>query len=245
VVKGGNFKIRILADGLSADKTVQRFLSLQRSGQYSELRIVQKGRGSKYRITGYKWPSKSARRKLNIGKARWNPNAEKGPTDNQVLFGQRGKTKVGWIHRETPTRYEITYKSGPHSRTVWRKKNLVKFVKTGRRGKVPTKNVCPKTANTSKTAAVKKAVKISKEFFQFKPRKIKKVKFNSPKALTHLGECSQVNYINDKFDGKFREYFHEFENKPQLFAADRPQPNGSQMLLIIGKFKIKKEGITG
>ena len=82
-------------------------------------------------------------------------------------------------------------------------------------------------------------------YLHFYAVKIKNVKWEKPKALTHLGECSQVNYINDKFDGKLREYYHEFKNRPQLFASDRPQPDGSEMLLIIGKFKIRKEGITG
>lgn len=55
---------------------------------------------------------------------------------NQVKFGQRGRTKMGWIHRSTPTRYLIWFEEDGKQKTVWRSKDMVTFVKTGRRGKV-------------------------------------------------------------------------------------------------------------
>lgn len=237
--KTGNFTLRTIAKNLSAEKFAHRFLALQRSGQYSELRGIQ--RGKKFNIVGYKWPSKTVRRKLNIGRARFNPSAASGPTPNQVYFGQRGKIKTGWINKETPTRYLITYKDGHQTRNVWRKKSSVTFVmKKGR------KNPCKKYANPNgNSAVIKRAVKISKKFHRLPPRRITHHRIKMPRALIHLGECSQVNYVTDKWDEQTREYSHKFENKADLFASDRPQPDGRQMLMIIGKFKIESAGITG
>lgn len=95
--------------------------------------------------------------------------------------------------------------------------------------------------------ALKLALEKSEEFFGFKPRYIKKAKIDWPKSLVQIGAAAQVDYISDKFDGKVRRYFHEFEGEdlPLIFAAPEPQPNGENMLVIVGKFKIESEGIIG
>jgi len=375
---GANFKIRTLAKDLSPEKCTYRFLALQRSGNYSELRIVQQGRGQRYSITGYKWPTRKARRAWGVGKsnpkifkvgtpviirvpgsmdkalrkgetgivvdpkgyvdqrtaaemealgwvpvmyatkpalqnlsvryfpasqltvAPWwrknpapcrlgenidaellkiqfrlteiyyliadkrdyftaatalipvirkiyqlrgysdNPTTKYGPTANQVIFSQRGKRKVGWIHKATPTRYEVAYKDGPRLKTVWRKKNLVAFQATDRRGKV--KNDCPGRANPE---AIARAAGLSETFHGFKPRYLKHRRIDWPQALTQIGHLVQVDYLSDKFDGKMRRYYHEFDAPVNLYADADAQPGGNNILIALGKFKIKKEGITG
>lgn len=237
--RSGNFTLRKIALAVPAHQAAHRFASLQRSGQYSELRFIQRGK-SAFDIVGYKWPDKGTRRKLNIGRARINPTPAGDATPNQVLFGMRGKTKVGWINRSTPTRYEITYKSGAQTRTVWREKSKVKFQATGKRGKV--KNACPKNANPS---PVHEAAKLSEQFHGAAPRKVRSVFIRWPKAFMRIGQCAQVDYISDKFDGKVRQYFHKFEKPAELFSDTKPQADGSMIMLIRGKFRIKPEGITG
>lgn len=239
--KTGNFTLRKVAVGVPAEKAAHRFAALQRSGQYSELRFIQRGK-SKFDIVGYKWPDKGVRRKLKIGGAAKNPSPKGNATPNQVLFGQNGRTKVGWINRETPTRYQVTYKDGAQTRTVWRRKDKVKFQTTGKRGKV--RNVCPKEANPV-AGHLAKAVKLSETFHGFRARRVRNVKVNWPKALTLIGDCARVDYVCDKFDGKLRHYFHEFEGPCVLLAGADPQPDGDNLLLIKGKFKIKAEGLIG
>jgi len=239
--KTGNFTLRTLADKLSADEATPRFLALQRSGQYSELRILQKGK--QFRIVGYKWPDKSVRRKLNIGRARINPTPEHGPTSNQVYFQFRNKRLVGWINREMQTRYEITYKVGDQTRTLFRPKNAVMFVKTGKRGKVNPTGQCSKRKNPD--PALEKALIRSEEFHGLPPRHVKHTDITFPKALVLIGDCAQIDYISDKFDGKLRRYFHEFDHDCQVFTGEKPQPDGSNLLIIKGRFKIKPEGIIG
>jgi hypothetical protein len=63
--------------------------------------------------------------------------------------------------------------------------------------------------------------------------------------LVGIGDAAQINYVSDKFDGEVREYFHKFGPGVEVFAADQPQPDGRELLVIIGKFKIKPEGIVG
>lgn len=100
-------------------------------------------------------------------------------------------------------------------------------------------------------AAISKALRLalekSEEFFGFKPRYIKKAAIEWPKSLVQIGAGARIDYISDKFDGKVRLYYHEFEGKdlPLVFAAPEPQKNGENMLIIVGKFQIEKDGIIG
>lgn len=242
--KSANFTLRKIAVNVPAEKAAHRFAALQRSGQYSELRFIQRGK-SAFDIVGYRWPDKGARRKYNIGRARKNPAAGR-ITSNQVLFGSRGKTLVGWINRETPTRYEITYKDGATTRTLWRRKDKVKFQATGRAGKLPkTPNRCPKQANPTTNGELIDAARLSEKFHGFKPRRISQANITWPRALVRIGACAQVDYVSDKFDGKLRQYYHEFEKACHVYAFPRPQADGSNALLIVGKFKIDKDGLIG
>lgn len=243
--KTGNFTLKKIATGIPAHSAAHRFAALQRSGQYSELRFIQRGKSS-FDIVGYRWPDKGLRRKLKIGRARKNPIQAGATTPNQVLFGMRGKTIVGWINQETPTRYQITYKHGAQTRTVWRDRTKVKFMRSGKYGKpLPlSRNNCPKTANP-KDKGIQAATALSESFHGFKARNVHKVKIEWPRAMALLGQCVQVDYVSDKFDGKIRQYFHEFEKPAFVLAAPGSQPDGDGLLVIKGKFKIKPEGITG
>lgn len=237
--RSGNFTLKSLASRLTAERCTLRMLAFQRSGQYSEMRIIQKGKT--FTIMGYKWPSKTARRRLGIGRTKKNPTPTGRATPNQVLFGQRGKTLVGWINRETPTRYEITYKVGSTTRTVWRHKTKVTFQATDKKGRV--RNNCEKKANPSKALAG--ALKLSERFHGFKPRHVRHIDIRSPRALMHVGACAQLDYISDKVDGRLRQYFHEFENPCEVFADPKPQRDGSTVLIIKGGFKLDDRGIIG
>lgn len=102
-----------------------------------------------------------------------------------------------------------------------------------------------KFANPNKNKSLKKAVKLSRKFYGFDPRKIKKVNITWPRALVSIGAAAQINYISDKFDGKMREYFHNFENKAVVYVGDTPQKDGTSLIIIHGNFKIKPDGIVG
>lgn len=234
----GNFTLRRIAKAVPADKAAHRFTALQRSGQYSELRLIQRGK-SAFDIVGYKWPDKGVRRSLNIGRARKNPNQAGATTPNQVKFGSHGKTKVGWINRETRTRYQISYKVGTALRHVWRLKDKVKFVLTGRKGKI--RNSCPKTANNPTTDALR----ASAMFHGLEPRHLKKQFYTWPKSLSAIGACVRLEYLSDKFDGKRRVYYHDFGKGARIAFDPKQQPNGDSLIIIRGPFKLKAEGITG
>ena len=327
--KTGNFTLRKIVAACPAHLTAHRLAALQRSGQYSELRLIQRGK-SAFDIVGYRWPDKGTRRKLNIGRARknpetvfftwestapidrawlvlmdslyypgtkleishktatahtlfkfgpdnvkriaqlykgqpdakivelfsqdfptWyagikrylvreeNPNQKGATTPNQVKFGMRGRTVIGWINAETPTRYHITYKVGAQTREVWRRKDKVKFQATGKVGRV--KNNCPKTAN----GPLGEAVAASEMFYGLKARHKKSQVYAWPKSLAKIGPCVRLEYLSDKFDGKKRQYFHDFGPGAEVFFDPRTQANGDALILIRGKFTIKPEGITG
>ena len=93
--------------------------------------------------------------------------------------------------------------------------------------------------------SIEKAEKISKLFYGMRPRNMRKTRITWPRALVLLGKCAQLNYVCDKFDGKVREYYHRFGPGCMVFAGDSPQADGTQLLIIKGKFKIQKAGITG
>ena len=238
--KTGNFTLRKIAQNVPATLAAHRFADLQRSGQFSELRFVQRGK-SAFDIVGYRWPDKGVRRRLNIGRARQNPSMTAGPTPNQVTFGARGKTKVGWINQETPTRYQITYKDGRQTKTVWRAKNKVRFM-AGKRSS--RKNPCPKTANPG-SRALSQALDLSRRFHGAAPRKVREINFRAPESLVSIGQCAQLDYVSDKFDGKRRRYFHEFEKPCTVLADPQRQADGQSLIVLLGNFKITERGIIG
>jgi hypothetical protein len=91
----------------------------------------------------------------------------------------------------------------------------------------------------------KKAMALSKAFYGFDPRYLKRRNLTWPKSLVLLGACPQVDYISDKFDGKKRQYYHEFVHPTLIFAGPKAQKNGDNVLIIIGKFEITEDGIVG
>ncbi len=95
--------------------------------------------------------------------------------------------------------------------------------------------------------ARKKAVERSWAFYGMKPRHKTKVliEMGRRRVLMLIGQCMQLNYKCDKFDGKVREYYHRFGPGCQIYALDSPQPDGSEILIIKGPFKIKPAGLTG
>lgn len=98
---------------------------------------------------------------------------------------------------------------------------------------------------SSKAAAVKAAARLSKRFYGQTPRFGRSVNIKWPKAVSCLGHCAQLDYLSDKFDRELRIYSHEFDEFPEIYADPRKQPGGKTMLIIVGKFKLKPEGITG
>jgi hypothetical protein len=96
------------------------------------------------------------------------------------------------------------------------------------------------------TPALRRAIAKSELFYGFTPRQIRKMNLDlKTKALVSLGNCAQVDYVNDKWDGKTRRYFHEFEQPARLMFLPEPQADGSNVLIIVGKFKLLADGIVG
>jgi hypothetical protein len=103
---------------------------------------------------------------------------------------------------------------------------------------------------SSKKSEVARALDRSEVFHGKPPRRIRRVRIKYPKAVVLLGACAQLDYVSDKWDGKLRRYFHEFKlsdpKRPCLvFASATPQPDGSNLLIIKGHFRIDKDGIIG
>lgn len=93
--------------------------------------------------------------------------------------------------------------------------------------------------------ALREALAKSSEFHGRPPKAIRRRRVRIPKALVRIGAAAQVDYVSDKWDGKFRRYFHEFENEPELYATPKPDRNGEMILVIVGKFKLNADGIIG
>ncbi len=164
---------------------------------------------------------------------------------NQVYFRSRGRTKLGWIHKSTPTRYLIWFREHGREKTVWRNKDLVSFRKNGRRARKP-KNPCPwpPKQNVSR-ATIGGAVRLSKRFHGFRPRRLSGVRITWPKALVLLGHVVRLDYLSDKEDGKRRIYTHDFGRPVQVFASGSARSGQKNLLLLHGKFTITEEGIVG
>lgn len=93
--------------------------------------------------------------------------------------------------------------------------------------------------------ALKLALEKSAEFHGRPPKAILRRKLAIPKAMIRIGTCAQVDYISDKWDNTFRQYFHEFESSPEIYASAVPSSKGENILIIVGKFKIEADGIIG
>lgn len=152
---------------------------------------------------------------------------------------------MGWIHKSTPTRYLIWFRVRGKVKTVWRAKDLVGFVKNGRRAREP-KNPYPwpPRQNVSR-ATIKRAVSLSKRFHGFRPRRLSRVKVTWPKALVLLGHVVRLDYLSDKEDGKPRIYTHDFDRPAQVFASGSAKGGQKNILLLHGRFAITEEGIVG
>ncbi len=159
---------------------------------------------------------------------------------NQVFFTQRGRRRMGWIGRSTPTRYRIDYKkrSGQKGYShVWRSRQDVEFVATGKKGRTARANVS--------RATVKRAVSLSQRFHGLRPRRLSRVKITWPRALVLLGHAVRIDYLSDKEDGKPRIYTHDFDRPAQVFASGSAKGGQKNMLLLHGRFNITEEGIVG
>lgn len=101
----------------------------------------------------------------------------------------------------------------------------------------------------SQARRVSKALKIalekSAEFHGRPPKAVLRRSIPIPKAMIRIGTCAQVDYISNKWDNKFRQYFHEFEKFPEIYASAAPTKSGENILIIVGKFKIEADGIIG
>jgi len=93
--------------------------------------------------------------------------------------------------------------------------------------------------------AVKKAMDLSRKFYGFDPRRINRRKIVWPKSLVVLGSCAQIDYVSDKYDGKDKQYYHEFAGPCVLLGSPDAQQNGESMLIVLGKFKLTENGIIG
>lgn len=92
---------------------------------------------------------------------------------------------------------------------------------------------------------VREAISRSKRFHGRKIKNIKSVPIQWPKALVAIGRCARVDYLSDKYDGKMRLYFHEFDEPALILAGESEQKNGENLLIIKGRFDINSLGIVG
>ena len=74
-------------------------------------------------------------------------------------------------------------------------------------------------------AAVKAAIRLSERFHGKSPRFSSKVNLTWPEVVTAIGHCARLDYLSDKFDGRPRIYFHDFEEFPAVYANPDPQPD--------------------
>lgn len=100
-------------------------------------------------------------------------------------------------------------------------------------------------ANSKRGSQTAQALELSRKFYGFDPRTITKVNLEWPRSLVCIGAAAQVDYVSDKFDGVVRRYFHEFKSGAVVYVGATPQKDGSNLIIIHGKFKIRPEGITG
>lgn len=103
----------------------------------------------------------------------------------------------------------------------------------------------PRHHQFSRQGQLVRAVELSTLFHEAAPRAIHQVDIEWPKALVLIGPCLQLDYLSDKYDGKVRWYYHNFEKPSVVFAAATPQPDGDNVLVIKGKFRITADGIVG
>ncbi len=106
-------------------------------------------------------------------------------------------------------------------------------------------NRSPGFSQLATEAARARALKLSEQFYGFKPRQVRRLDLEWPESLVSLGVAVRIDYVSDKFDGKPIRYAHEFERPTILYCDSESQPDGSNLLLILGKFTIEPEGITG
>jgi hypothetical protein len=97
----------------------------------------------------------------------------------------------------------------------------------------------------TETEPVVKAINRSKAFHGRKIKRIKSVCIDWPKALVAIGHCARVEYLSDKYDGKKRLYFHDFDEPAVILAGESEQKNGENLLIIKGRFDINSLGIVG
>lgn len=109
--------------------------------------------------------------------------------------------------------------------------------------KIKINNPCHAKSNPA--GSLRRALKLSEKFHGAPPRKIKNINIRWPKALVQIGSAAQVDYVSDKFDGKLRQYYHEFEKPALILTAEKPQADGENLLIIKGQFRITKNGIVG
>jgi hypothetical protein len=62
-----------------------------------------------------------------------------------------------------------------------------------------------------------------------------------PEVLVQLGTLRAVVYAADRGDGGARQYIHFMENEP-LLTCD---PEGSQLYIVGGRYRVTRRGIEG
>lgn len=112
-------------------------------------------------------------------------------------------------------------------------------------GELPGKLIQSRRKFANPKRSMKKAVELSRRFYGLAPRQIRRVNITWPRALVCIGAGARIDYISDKFDGKVRRYFHEFEKEALVYIPDYPQPDGKNLIIIHGNFEFQPEGITG
>lgn len=87
--------------------------------------------------------------------------------------------------------------------------------------------------------------KLYEDFTGFEPEEVGKVVPVYQKSMVRLGRALNIVYRSDKFSkpGELSDYIHSFETYPIVSVDHLTEP--SIVAIRGGRFKIKKEGITG
>lgn len=61
--------------------------------------------------------------------------------------------------------------------------------------------------------------------------------------LFDCGRADQIVYASDKWSGRTKHYYHDFQTPPKVWVNSKTAP--TVLILTGGKIQVKKEGITG
>lgn len=87
-------------------------------------------------------------------------------------------------------------------------------------------------------------MRLFRRFHSYAPKVLKKTKCNRvmPPVVVQLGELKGVIYSSDRWSpGRKQNFIHFMENPPKLVS----NPEGTQLYILGGRYRITRKGIVG